>query len=251
MRKTINLNEERYLLFVDTETIGSLYMPESVMPFDISIKVFDLDTYYSTDVGVIKEKCFLTKKFFNNKYVMMSTFSAGKYEKYLTKVETDKRYKLTSANEISKDIEKLVKKYGIKTMVAHNGNFDKNACGRLFEEFGASNPFKNLDLLDTMEVSKVITNSREYLDFCLDNKNILNVNKESAFITASGRVRTTAQAIYAFITNNPHYEEEHTGLEDIDIEIEIFLNSLSRLGNMVFTLNTQPNWRDYSKEYFG
>ena len=55
--------------------------------------------------------------------------------------------------KISKDIEKTISRYSIKIMVAHNGNFDKTAMARLFEDFGVDNPFENIDLLDTMELS--------------------------------------------------------------------------------------------------
>ena len=131
-------------------------------------------------------------------------------------------------------------------MVAHNGNFDKTANARLSEDFGVNDAFENLDLLDTMELSKVITFSKDYVDYCLANKDILNSMKESCFITNSGRVRTTAQAIYCYISNNSQFEEAHTGLEDIDIEIAIFEKSLEMLGNTMVNLNTAPTWRDYS-----
>ncbi len=39
--KKIDLSKERYLLFVDTETIGSLFVKESVLPFEIGMKVLD------------------------------------------------------------------------------------------------------------------------------------------------------------------------------------------------------------------
>lgn len=240
--KQIDLKKQKYLLFVDTETIGSLFMTESVMPFEIGVKVFDTESQ-----KVVKEKSYLVRKFFNNKYIMFSTFSATKYPKYMERLDTDKRFKNASANDISKDITKLVERYNIKIMVAHNGNFDKSALGRLFEEFGTENPFENLDLLDTMELSKVITFSKDYTEYCIANMSIKDSKNESAFITNSGRVRTTAQAIYSFITNNPKYEEEHTALEDIDIEIEIFKTSLSMLGNTMVNLNTAPTWREYSK----
>ena len=152
-----------------------------------------------------------------------------------------------SVNDISKDIEKTISRYAIKIMVAHNGNFDKTAMARLFEDFGVNNPFENIDLLDTMELSKIITFSKDYANYCLENKDRLNSMKDSCFITNSGRVRTTAQAIYCYISNNSQFEEAHTGLEDIDIEIEIFKYSLNLLGNTIVSLNTAPSWRDYSK----
>ena len=239
--KKIDLKNERYLMFIDTETIGTLNVKESVLPFEIGMKIYD-----TTSKKVVKEKSYLVRKFFNNKYIMLSTFSASKYPNYFEKLENDKRYKTMSVNDISKDIEKTINRYNIKIMVAHNGNFDKTAMARLFEEFGVDNPFENIDLLDTMELSKVITFSKAYTNYCLAHKDRLNSLKESCFITNSGRVRTTAQAIYCYISNNSDFEEAHTGLEDIDIEIEIFKKSMQLLGNTIVTLNTAPSWRDYS-----
>ena len=241
MIKKVDLKKERYLMFIDVETIGTLNVKGSVLPFEIGMKIFDLET-----LKVIKEKSYLVRKFFNNKYIMLSTFSATKYPSYFEKLQNDKRYKTMSVNDISKDIEKNVQRYNVKIMVAHNGNFDKTAMARLFEDFGVDNPFENIDLLDTQEISKVITFSKTYTEFCLANKDRLNSIKESCFITNSGRVRITAQAIYCYISNNSQFEEAHTGLEDIDIEIEIFKKSMEMLGNTIVNLNTAPTWRDYS-----
>lgn len=240
--KQVDLQKVKYLMFIDTETIGSLFVQESVLPFEIGMKVYDLENQ-----KIVKEKSYLVRKFFNNKYIMLSTFSATKYPNYFEKLENDKRYKTMSVNDISKDIEKTIQRYGIKIMVAHNGNFDKTAMARLFEDFETNNPFKKLDLLDTMEISKIITFSKDYANYCIKNKDILNSVKDSCFITNSGRVRTTAQAIYSYLIQNPNFEESHTGLEDIDIEIEIFKASYQSLGNTLVNLNVAPSWRDYSK----
>lgn len=238
----IDLQNEKYLVFIDTETIGTLNVKESILPFEIGVKVVDKDTY-----TIVKEKSYLIRRFINNKFVMLSTFSATKYPTYFEKLENDKRYKTYSVNEISKDIQKIIDKYNIKIMVAHNGAFDKMAMARLFNEFAVTNPFENIDLLDTMEISKVITYSKYYVKYCLKNKDILNDLKQSCFITNGGRVRTTAQAIYSYITKNPYFQESHTALEDIDIEIEIFKKSFSMLKNKMVNLNTAPSWRDYPK----
>ena len=239
--KTIDIAKQKYLLFVDTETIGSLFVKESVLPFEIGVKVFD-----NEEQKIVKEKSYLIRKFFNNKYIMLSTFSATKYPNYFEKLENDKRYKNCSVNDFSQDLTKIVNRYNIKIMVAHNGLFDKLAIARLCEEFGTDNPIEKLDLLDTMEISKVITYSKDYTNYCLKYEEIKNSINESAFITNSGRVRTTAQAIYCYISNNENFEEKHTGLEDIDIEIEIYLKSMELLGNTIVRLNATPTWREWS-----
>ena len=240
--KKIDLKKEKYLLFLDTETIGTLNVKESVLPFEIGIKVLDLD-----NMKVIKEKSYLVRKFFINKYIMLSTFSATKYPNYFEKLENDKRYKTMSVKDIMQDLDKIINRYNLKIVVAHNGNFDQQAIARLSEDFGTENPLEKLDLLDTMEISKIITFSKDYANYCIENKDRLNSIKESCFITNSGRVRTTAQAIYCYISNNADFEEKHTGLEDIDIEIEIFKKSMEMLGNTLVNLNTAPTRRDYSK----
>ena len=239
--KTIDLKNEKYLMFIDTETIGTLTCKESVLPFEIGMKIYDTDTQ-----KIVKEKSYLVRKFFNNKFIMLSSFSASKYPNYFEKLDTDKRYKTYSVKEIADNMARLINRYNIRVMVAHNGNFDKTAIARLFNEFGIDNPLRKVDLLDTMELSKVITFSKSYVDYCLAHKDRLNQMKQSCFITNGGRVRTTAQAIYCYITNNSQFEEAHTGLEDIDIEIEIFKYSLNLLGNTLVKLNTQPNYKDYS-----
>ena len=57
----------------------------------------------------------------------------------------------------------------------------------------------------------VICKMPTYIEFC----------EEHNFLTKNGRPQATAESIYAFITNNPDYKEEHTALEDVEIETEI------------------------------
>lgn len=238
--KRINIDKVRYLPFVDTETIGSIYVKESCLPFEIGLKIYD-----TLEKKVVYEKSFIVKRFFNNKYIMLSTFSATKYPQYQELIKDKKHYFIGSVKDIFKQIERVLKRFNATLMVAHNGQFDKDALERLGEEFACYNPFSELDLLDTMEISQVITNSKEYVSFCKRNKHIKNVMGESAFITNSGRVRLTAQAIYAFIIDNPNYQESHTALRDIDDEIRIFQESSDRLGNRLVRLNIAPVWQEY------
>ena len=41
--KTIEIKKERYLMFIDTETIGTINMKESVLPFEIGMKIYDTE----------------------------------------------------------------------------------------------------------------------------------------------------------------------------------------------------------------
>lgn len=236
--KNINVRKLKNIVFCDTETIGSLYHKETIFPFDISLKVYD-----NKKSEVVKEKCYLVRKFFNNKYTMGCTFSAGKYPRYNEKVLEDRRYNVNSVREIAKSIEKMLKHYNIKYFVAHNGGFDFSALGRLFKEFNVKNPLEKVDVLDTMTLARgVISNDKNYIKFCLKNKDMLNSRGESKFLTNSGRVRETAESFYCYIIDNPAWSEEHTGLEDIDIEIKIF--EYCRSKKAITPINCKPSWQD-------
>ena len=95
---------------------------------------------------------------------------------------------------------------------------------------------------------KTITTTKEYENFCKENKDITKLQDKkvvSRFITDSNRVRQTAESIFAFIDKNIDFEENHTGLEDIKIELEIFKYCKGK--KAIFVINTQPTWRDFAK----
>lgn len=238
--KRINIDKVRYLAFIDTETIGSIYVKESCLPFEIGVIIYD--TLEQKEVFV---KSYIVRRFFNDKYIMLSTFSATKYPQYKDMIKDKKHYFIGSVRDIYKQISNVLKRFNIKIMVAHNGQFDRDALARLGEEFACYNPFEDMDLLDTMEISQVITNGKEYVSYCKQNKHIKNAMGESAFITNSGRARLTAQSIYSFIIKNPNYQESHTALQDIRDEIKIFQTSVDLLGNRLVRLNIAPVWQEY------
>lgn len=226
-----------YLVCVDTETIGTC---NDAIPFEIGIKIINLITR-----EIVYQKSFIVRRYFNNKDVMRCTFSANKYPKYLEAVKDKELYFIGSVREIMSRIDKVFKRFNIEYMMAHHATFDIDAIANLCNEFGVFNPFARLDYIDSMSVSTIITFSKDYVDYCNANAHIQDNKRESAFITNSGRVRMTAQAIYSYLIKNPLYQEEHMALADIDIEIAILYASLDLLGNRQIRINYTPHWTDY------
>ena len=65
---------------------------------------------------------------------------------------------------------------------------------------------------------QTICHQKGYARFC----------RENGFKSRSGKsCATSAESVYAFITNNPEYKEEHTALSDALIEMEIFVKCYS------------------------
>lgn len=119
----------------------------------------------------------------------------------------------------------------VTTMCAFNSGFDftKTACASLLE----GREFIDLWLM----ALQTLTNLKGYAKFC----------GEYGFVTPKGNCLTSAEKVYAFITNDSTYEEEHTAFADSSIEADILLACLKR--HKKFTKNV--HCFDYKgKKYF-
>ena len=121
--------------------------------------------------------------------------------------------------------------YGVRYVMAFNTGFDfcKTICRQLLDEF----EFIDLWLMAV----QTICHQKGYAKFC----------RENGFKSSSGKsCATSAESVYAYITNNPDYTEEHTALNDALIEMEIFVKCLSL--HKKFTKNIH-NFDAKGKEY--
>lgn len=96
--------------------------------------------------------------------------------------------------------------YNVNVMTAYNSGFDyvKTMCAELLE----GREFIDLWLMSL----ETICQKASYRKFC----------EESGRYNKKGNCKTNAESVYAYLTNNPNYCEEHTALEDSKIELEIF-----------------------------
>lgn len=121
--------------------------------------------------------------------------------------------------------------YGVRYVMAFNTGFDfcKTICRQLLDEF----EFIDLWLMAV----QTICHQKGYAKFC----------RENGFKSSSGKsCATSAESVYAYITGNPDYTEEHTALNDALIEMEIFVKCLSL--HKKFTKNIH-NFDAKGKEY--
>jgi DNA polymerase III epsilon subunit-like protein len=105
----------------------------------------------------------------------------------------------------------------ITCVVAHNARFDYASTAttqryltcskwRYFFPYGTK-------FVCTLKMARATFNKDEkYIAFCEENN----------FVTKHGKPQLTAEVIYRYLTNNIEFVESHTGLEDVEIETEIF-----------------------------
>jgi hypothetical protein len=119
---------------------------------------------------------------------------------------------VATENEACSIIRNLCRFYNVKYIMAYNSGFDfvKTILRELLNEF----EFIDLYLM----ALQTICHQKGYAKFCHEN----------GFKSRSGKsCATSAESVYAFITNNPEYKEEHTALSDALIEMEIFVKCYS------------------------
>ena len=119
--------------------------------------------------------------------------------------------------------------YNVNVMTAFNSGFDycKTMCAELLE----GREFIDLWLM----ALECICQKAGYRKFCA----------ESGRYNNKGSCRTNAESVFAYLTDNPNYREEHTALEDSKIEFEIFNACIK--SHKKFTPNT--HWFDSPNKF--
>lgn len=195
------------LIVLDTETTNSLECP---FMYDIGWSICD------TDGKVFLSRSFVVEEIFMDLELMASAYFAEKRSQYWDDIINGSRI-MARLYEIRSQLRADCEAFGISIISAHNAAFDYRAmqytqrfltCSRFrwFVPFG-------VEIWDTLKMArKVFGKDEAYKQFCVEN-GYINPNKS---------VKLTAEILYRYITKNYDFMEAHTGLEDVQIEKEIF-----------------------------
>ena len=207
---------------LDTETVGGACGGNDI--YNLSGIIHDREgNYLATFNFIIAEnfnridEAFYGKKTFHRYGEMM-----GKGE--ITVIPTEEQ-----AIEI---VNNLLNFYNVRYVMAFNTAFDytKTACSRLL----AGREFIDIQLM----AMQIFGGRKSYSDFCHANNFRSNRGR-------GNKCASSAEAYYAFISNNPDFEEEHTAFADSSIEVEIFVACLR--AHKTFTKNC--HWYDFGGKW--
>lgn len=215
----------RYL-FMDSETCetpkidGQLDVANGQV-YDLGLMVIDSNGKIETQVSLVNEDVF-----FRMTESMKNAYYAEKIPQYLDDIRKGKR-KIVNTWQMYRIVHQLISEYQVDAVIAHNAFFDikvlnatmryqtKSRC-RWFLPWG-------IEVIDTMKLAReTFARDDNYIKWCKKNEYMTNHKVP--------RPRVTAEILYRYITNNNSYMEEHTGLEDVKIEKEIFFSCLSKMG---------------------
>jgi DNA polymerase elongation subunit (family B) len=130
------------------------------------------------------------------------------YQEY----ETIGLYHTRPFAKVMEIMDRIIDKYNPTFATAYNSNFDfpriKDEC----ERQGIFCPLDRLIEFDLWRAAcETIGQQKTFKKWIDDNK----------ILTEKGNRQSGAEAMYRYMKLNPHFEEEHTGLADIEIEMAI------------------------------
>lgn len=203
-----------YYLTIDTETANSLDDP---MMYDLGGAIHDKrGKVYETFSFIIYDVFCADRALFDTAYY------AVKRPMYEEQIKSGKR-KIVSIYTARRHVADLCRKYGVKAIIAHNASFDYRAtnytlryvtksASRFFLPYG-------IPMWDTLKMAQdTICRQPTYQRFC----------KANGYCQKNGKPRATAEILYRYISRNLTFSEDHTGLEDVLIEKEIFAKCMAQ-----------------------
>ena len=202
----------RYIV-LDTETTNSL---EDPIAYDIGFAVID-------ENGKVYAKfSFVVAEVFLDKELMASAYFVDKIPQYWKDIEDGER-ELRKLSTIRQTLNRVCEEFEVEAIIAHNARFDYRSTA-ITQRYLTSSKYRyflpyGVELWDSLKMAReVFKNDEEYAEFCYKND----------YLTSRGVRRYTAEILYRFITNDNSFIESHTGLEDVMIEKDIFVECMRR-----------------------
>lgn len=215
--------KKQYFLMVDVETANDT---TDSLVYDLGFAVTDRQgNIYETQSLIISEI------FYGESDLMQSAYYAKKIPMYLQGIK-DKKFQVVNFYTARVIVLALMKKYNIKTVMAYNANFDMSALNttqrfltkskyRFFFPYGTK-----FQCVWSMACQVLYTQTR-FVKFANDN----------GYMSKAGNLQTSAEIGYRYLTGNDTFEEDHTGLSDVLIEVQIMAKCISQKKAMKRTIN--------------
>lgn len=206
-------------LFMDSETAetnvvdGQLDVANGQV-YDLGLMVIDENGKVYDQISMVNEDVF-----FRMPESMQNAYFADKIPQYLADIRMGKR-KIVNSWQMYKIFAEMCRKYEVSAVVAHNAFFDVKVLNSTMRYQTKSRvrwflPW-GMEIIDTLKLARnTFGTNPKYVEWC----------KENGYMTnhATPRPRLTAEILYRYITGDNEFVESHTGLEDVQIEADIFL----------------------------
>ena len=190
-------NRNTRFLVVDIETAKQ----DNSFIFDIGFGI------YSRADGFLTRQAYIVKE--NESKI---PFYADRLQRYADYVDNGD-YKVKHFRYIMAVIHNMIDKYKPQFLTAYNLGFDFSTIDKVCNRMKIANPLLQLQPFDMWQgACETIGQQKLFKQF---------VDKHDLRKPVTKNRMSGAETMYRYMTANPHYTEEHTGLGDILIEVEI------------------------------
>lgn len=190
------------IIVFDTETT-SLDKP---FMYDLGFVVYDTETG-----EILAERSYVIEQIWYNLPLFESAYYKEKRELYVGKLRSRSSELIKFGFALS-NMRYLIRKHEVTAVFAYNSSFDDRVFKFNCDWFKCINPIEHLPVYDIRAfVHEKLAWSVEYKELC----------EKLNLFTDNGNYSTTAESVYKFVSNNGEFMEEHTGLEDAKIELQI------------------------------
>ena len=215
--------KDLYMVF-DTETCNT---PKVEGQLDVSNgQVYDFGFQIVDNEGhVYEEHSYINEDvFFDLPEAMEEAYFSDKIPQYREDLRLG-QHQMVNTWDLYRIVRNMVEKYDIKAFIAHNARFDvavlnstlryqTKSVRRFFFPYG-------IPIWDTMKMANdTICKLSSYRQFCMEHGYMTN--------HIVPQPRKTAEILWRFLQQDNDFEENHTGLEDVRIEAQIFAECVRR-----------------------
>ena len=203
-----------YYLTIDTETANSLDDP---MMYDLGGAIHDRHGNVEETFSFVIYDIFCA-----DRALFDTAYYAEKRPMYEAQIQAGTR-KIVSIFTARRYVADLCRKYNVRAIIAHNARFDYSSTNKTLRYVTKSKyryflPY-GIPMWDTLKMAQdTICKQPTYVRWC----------KKNNYCQRNGKPRATAEILYKYITANEDFVEDHTGLEDVLIEKEIFAKCMAQ-----------------------
>ena len=231
-----------YYILLDTETCNTRTVDGKLDTSDVL--VYDICWAVVDKKGTVyKTGAYLVDEIFNEEVeLMQSAYYSRKIPEYLEQIDKGERV-VEKWYKIRRQLVADMEEFGTNVLIAHNARFDYNALNTTTRWLSKSKYrtfVRGAEWWDTLKMARqTIAKQKMYEHFCYEN----------GYVTKTGRVSTTAENLYKYITFDLTFVEEHKGLEDVMIEKEIFAKCMAQHKVMEKKLFSKPFTTPYKDPF--
>ena len=202
---------KKYFMVLDVETANTTDSKHNDgLVYDIGFTIMDKKG------NIYAERSFCIKEIFDWLDLMQSAYYAEKRPIYYEKMRNKEMEKVTIW-EARQRIKKALEYFGITEVYAYNASFDYTTLNNTVRYLSGSGcrwflPY-GTQICDIWHIACQVLGVQKLFQ----SENIRNDN---------GNLITSAERMFAYMEQNPDFEESHTGLEDAKIESQILARCL-------------------------